>query len=54
MKTIKENKINTAIPGNPMTEKEFMDFIKAGKKGPFMSSGEFKKKFDAWKKGSEK
>lgn len=54
MKTIKENKRNTAIPGHPMTETEFKDFIKVGKKGPFMSSNEFKKKFDVWRKGLEK
>jgi hypothetical protein len=54
MKTIKENKRNTAIPGTPMSEKEFKEFIKAGEKGPFMSSTEFKKKFDAWRKGLEK
>lgn len=54
MKTIKVNKRNTAIPGEPMTETEFKSFIKAGEKGPFMSSGEFKKKFDTWRKGLEK
>lgn len=54
MKKIKENKRNTAIPGLPMTETEFKEFIKAGEKGPFMPSDEFKKKFDTWKKGLEK
>ena len=54
MKTIKENKRNTAIPGLPMTESEFKAFIKAGEKGPFISSTEFKKKFDIWRKGLEK
>lgn len=54
MKTTKENKRNTAIPGLPMTETEFKNFIKAGEKGPFMSSSEFKKKFDLWRKGLEK
>jgi mRNA-degrading endonuclease HigB of HigAB toxin-antitoxin module len=53
MKTIKENKRNTAIPGHPMTETEFKDFIKAGEKGSFMSPREFKRKFDMWKKGLE-
>jgi len=54
MKTIKENKRNTAIPGHPMTETEFRDFIKVGENGSFMSSSEFKKKFDVWRKGLEK
>ena len=54
MKTIKENIINTAIPGHPMTELEFKAFIKAGENGSFMSSSEFKKKFDIWRKGLEK
>ncbi len=54
MKIIKENKRNTAIPGLPMTEKEFKLFVEAGEKGPFMSSNEFKKKFETWKKGLEK
>jgi hypothetical protein len=54
MKTIKESKRNTAIPGHPMTEMEFKAFIKAGEKGPFIPSNEFKKKFETWKKGLEK
>ncbi len=54
MKTIKESKRNTSIPGYPMTEAEFKEFIKAGEKGAFMSSTELKKKFDTWKKGLEK
>ena len=54
MKTAKENKRNTAIPGHPMTETEFKEFIKAGEKGTFMSSEEYKRKFDAWRKGLEK
>jgi len=54
MKTAKENKKNTAIPGLPMTETEFKEFIKAGEKGIFMSSNEYKRKFDAWRKGLEK
>lgn len=54
MKTIKESKRNTAIPGLPMTEAEFKDFIKEGEKGLFMSSDEFKKKFNTWRKGLEK
>ena len=53
MKTIKENKRNTSIPGHPMTETEFKDFIKVGEKGPFMSSNEYKRKFNSWKKGLE-
>ena len=54
MKTIKEDKRNTSVPGQPMTELEFKHFIKEGEKGPFLSSGEFKKKFDTWRKGLEK
>ena len=54
MKTIKENKRNTAIPGLPMTETEFKTFIKVGEKGPFMSYSEFKRKFDTWRNGLEK
>jgi len=54
MKTIKQNKRNTAIPGSPMSEKEFMTFLKEGEKGSFLSSGEYKRKFDTWRKGLEK
>ncbi len=48
MKPTKESKRNTAIPGHPMTETEFKDFSKVGEKGPFLSSTEYKKKFDLW------
>lgn len=54
MKTTKENKRNTTVPGYSMTETEFKEFIEAGEKGPFFSSNEFKKKFDVWRKGLEK
>jgi hypothetical protein len=54
MKTAKEKKKNTALPGLPMSESEFKEFIKEGENGVFFSSGEFKKKFDAWRKGLEK
>jgi len=45
---------NYAIPGKPMTEKEFLAFIKEGEKGPFKEHGtfeDFKKDIlAAWKK----
>jgi len=54
MKTTKENKTNMSTPGHPMTESEFLSFIKEGEKGPFISTTELKKKFDLWRKGFEK
>lgn len=54
MKSVKAIKKHTAIPGTPMTEEEFKEFIKAGEKGSFMPSAEFKRKFELWKKGLEK
>jgi hypothetical protein len=49
MKTIKEKKRNTAVPGEPMTDVEFINFIKEGEKGPFIPYNEFKRKFDTWR-----
>ena len=49
MRTTKENKTNMSTPEHPMTESEFLSFIKEGEKGPFISSSAFKKKFDDWR-----
>lgn len=51
MKTAKEKKKNTAVPGLPMSESDFKEFIKEDENGLFLSSEEFKKKFDSWRKG---
>ena len=32
-----------------MNDNEFNNFIKEGEKGPFISSTEFKKKFNTWR-----
>lgn len=42
---------NYALPGKPMTEKEFLAFIEAGEKGPFHPVANLKKEVLAlWKK----
>ena len=54
MKTTKESKKNTSVPGNPMTVAEFNAFIKEGEKGPFLSEAEYKKEFSEWRKQLKK
>lgn len=40
---------NYTVDGLPMSKKEFRNFVKNGEKGPFISSSEFKKKFNNWR-----
>ncbi len=54
MKTVKNKKLNLAIPGEPMSQKEFEALIKEAEKGPFYSDEEFRKKFDKWRKTLKK
>lgn len=59
MRTPKTNiKRNLAIPGEPMSQEEFSDLIKAAEKGPFKPLGsfdEFKKDvLSVWKRKNGK
>ena len=54
MGKIKKSKKNYAIPGEAMTAPEFKSFIAEAEGGDFLSEKEFKRKFEAWKKASEK
>jgi len=45
---------NYAVPGKPMTQKEFKWLIEEAEKGPFFSIEESKKKFEAWRKKHSK
>lgn len=47
-------KRNLAIPGKPMSQKEFVDIIKEAEKGPFFSLEEVIEKMDVWKKSLKK
>lgn len=47
-------KKNYATPGESMTEAEFKSFVREAEQGQFYSEKEFKRKFEAWKKGLEK
>jgi len=47
-------KRNLAIPGEPMSQEEFVDLIKEAEKGPFYSLEEIKAKVDLWKKSLKK
>lgn len=55
MRTPKTNiKRNLAIPGEPMSQEEFSDLIKAAEKGPFYTLEELKLKMEVWKKSLKK
>ncbi|NBL64625.1 hypothetical protein GV828_05350 [Flavobacterium sp. NST-5] len=54
MKTKKENPENFAIPGKPMSEKKFKALIKEAEKGEFYTDGEFRARFEEWKKSLKK
>jgi hypothetical protein len=49
-KTKKTKEINWAIPGQNITNEEFMDSIRKAEKGPFMTIDEFEQRFEAWKR----
>jgi len=43
-------KRNLAIPGEPMSQGEFVDLIKEAEKGPFYTLEEIQTKMEVWKK----
>ena len=45
---------NLAIPGEPMTQEEFVALIKDAEKGSFYSYEELVTKFNSWKKSLKK
>lgn len=45
---------NLAIPGEPMSQLEFVDLIKEAEKGPFYSLEEVITKMNVWKKSLKK
>jgi len=49
MKIEKTKKRNLAIPGEPMSQEEFVSLIKEAEKGEFYTEDEFRKKFEEWK-----
>lgn len=54
MKTADKKNKNLAIPGKPMSQKEFADLIKEAEDGSFMSAEEFEKRFEEWKQNRKK
>jgi hypothetical protein len=42
-------KINLAIPGEPMSQEEFVGLIKEAEKRPFYALDEIKSKMELWK-----
>lgn len=56
MKTKSSNpqKRNLAVPGDPMSEGEFLQLIKDAEKGPFISLEDFKKEVQGWISKAEK
>ena len=49
-----KTKRNLAIPGEPMTQEEFLGLIKEAENGPFYSLEEVVNKLDVWKKSLKK
>ena len=47
-------KRNLAIPGEPMSQLEFVDLIKEAEKGPFYTLEEIQVKMGVWKKSLKK
>lgn len=47
-------KRNLAIPGEPMSQEEFVDLIKEAEKGPFYTLEEIQTKMEVWKKSLKK
>ena len=47
-------KRNLAIPGEPMSQEEFVSLIKEAEKGPFYSLEEIVAKMNVWKKSLKK
>ena len=49
-----KTKRNLAIPGEPMSQEEFVALIKEAEKGPFYTLEEITRKFNLWKKSLKK
>ncbi len=49
MSKTKVDKINYALPGEPMDQQEFEQMIKKAEKGPFHSINEVKAELAKWK-----
>jgi hypothetical protein len=49
-----KSKRNLAIPGEPMSQEEFVSLIKEAEKGPFYSLEEVISKMNVWKKSLKK
>jgi len=49
MGKVKTEKINYALPGDPMSQKEFEEMIKKAEDGPFHSIEKVKVEFAKWK-----
>ena len=47
-------KRNLAIPGEPMSQMEFVDLIKEAEKGSFYTLEEIQAKMDVWKRSLKK
>ncbi len=47
-------KRNLAIPGDPMSQEEFVDLIKEAEKAPFYTLEEVQAKMEVWKKSLKK
>ena len=54
MKTTDKKNKNLAIPGKPMSQKEFADLIKEAEEGQFLTVEESKEKFEKWKSKRKK
>jgi hypothetical protein len=49
MGKVKTDKVNYALPGEPMSQKEFEEMIKKAEQGPFHSIEKVKTEFAKWK-----
>ena len=49
MKTSNKKSKNLATPGRPMSQDEFVSLIKEAEEGNFMTTKEFKDRFDKWR-----
>ena len=54
MRTSKTKIKNLAIPGEPMSQEEFVGLIKQAEKGPFFTLEEIQAKMEVWKKSLKK
>jgi len=49
MGKVKSDKANYAVPGEPMSQKEFEEMIKKAEQGPFYSVEDLKAEAAKWK-----